>query len=365
MDPTTLRRHQAFWHREETDRPLLGINAGFFVQQRFPRVLERMPQGVIQPDDIPIDRFLEDCDALAESHRDLGDYPYVSAPFVGIPWLEAIAGCPIVGSRENFWAERCVNDLAEWHGPESIRDNPWTRKLLELMQVLVEHSRGRYGVAPTLMRGPLDILAALRGAAEFPLEFVDQPDQVARVLECCAAIWAEVAQLQLGRIPESREGYVAGDAALRCWAPDRLLWLQEDAMSLLSPRLYRQHVLPIDRRLSEMFPCVVYHLHGSALWAIDDLVELPGVRVIELNLEAAACDVAGTWAGWKKIQQHKPVILWRTFGEDCLDWLGKVRREFSAQGVSIQVSTSSLAEAHKVKEGFFEHEHHPDRSVRG
>ena len=49
-------------------------------------------------------------------------------------------------------------------------------------------------------------------------------------------------------------------------------------MSLLSPRLYRQYVLPLDRKLSEMFPCVVYHLHGSALWAIDDLMRLPGVR---------------------------------------------------------------------------------------
>jgi hypothetical protein len=198
----------------------------------------------------------------------------------------------------------------------------------------------------------LDMLAALGGAAELPLAFVDHPEAVVRGLEECAAIWAETARLQFAHIPESRDGYVAGDAALRCWAPEKLLWLQEDAMSLISPRLYRQFVLPIDRKLSEMFSCVVYHLHGSALWAIDDLVGLPGVRVIELNLEAAACDVEGTWAGWKKIQKHKPVILWRTYGDDFLPWLERVRRELPPVGVSIQVSTNNRAEAEKAKAGF-------------
>ena len=363
MEPENRRRHEAFWRHEAMDRPLFGINLGFFVQQRFPRVLAHMPQGIIGPDDIPVDLFLDDCDDLYESHREMGDYPFVAAPFVGIPWLEAIAGCPIIASPANLWAEPCANDLSAWQAPQNVRENPWTQMLLELLRALVKRSRGRYGAAPTLMRGPLDIVSALGGAAKCPLAFLDQPESIVRVLESCAAIWAEVAKLQLELIPESQEGYVAGDAALRCWAPDKLLWLQEDAMSLLSPRLYRQYVLPIDRKLSEMFPCVVYHLHGSALWAIDDLIGLPGVRVIELNLEAAACDVEGTWAGWKRIQEHKPVILWRTYGDDFLPWLERVRREFSSVGLSIQVSTNNLAEADKVKAGWFEYEDHQNRDV--
>lgn len=352
------KRHQAFWHRHPADRPLLGINVGFFLQRRFPRVMERMPQGRIQPGDIPVDLFLKDCDDLHVSHRDLGDYPFVSAPFVGIPWLEAIAGCPVVVSPNNIWAEACVETLERWRPPDSIAENPWARKLVELVYALANHSRGRYGIAPTLMRGPLDVLSALRGAAELPLDFVDCPDVVDRALDRCAAIWTEAARLQHAAIPNSQDGYFAGDAALRCWAPEKLLWLQEDAMSLLSPRLYRRHVLPIDRRLSDAFPCVVFHLHGSALWAIDDLIELPGIRAIELNLEAASCDVEGTWAGWRKIQQRKPVIMWRMYADDFHEWMERVRREFSSAGLSIQVSTSSLCDARKVQEGFLKYEDH-------
>ena len=152
---------------------------------------------------------------------------------------------------------------------------------------------------------------------------------VGPALDECARIWETIARAQLELIPHSAEGYVAGDAALRVWAPEKVLWLQEDAMSLLSPALYRDHVLPVDDRLSNLFPCVAFHLHGSALWAIEDLVKLPGVDAIELNLEAANCDVQGTFAGWKKIQAHKPVILWRMYGDDFDDWFDRVHREFS------------------------------------
>ena len=88
------------------------------------------------------------------------------------------------------------------------------QKLVELMQALVQHGRGRYAVAPTLMRGPLDILAALRGAAQLPLDLIDQPEHAATALDGCAEIWAEAARGNMRGFRDSREGYVAGDAAL-------------------------------------------------------------------------------------------------------------------------------------------------------
>ncbi|MBI2843813.1 MAG: hypothetical protein HYX78_10475 [Armatimonadetes bacterium] len=353
MDNETLRRHKAFWNRQKTDRPLLGINVGFFVNQRFPRVMDRMPEGLVRPDDIPVEEFLEDCDDLYRSHSGLGDYPYVSAAFVGIPWLEAIAGCPVMASPTSFWAEHCVTNWKSHRWLESVLDNPWTKKLLELMQALVQHSSGRYGVAPTLMRGPSDILSAMRGAAELTMDLMDHADWVATAIEHAARIWTEAASAQLDFIPESDEGYVAGDAALRSWAPYKLLWLQEDAISLFSPQMYREYFMHIDRRLSSLFPCIAYHLHGSALWAIDELVQMPGVDVIEINLEAAFCDVEGTFTGWRKIQEHKPVIMWRTYDADFSTWLERVLDEFPPEGLSIQVSAFNAEDARRAEEEFF------------
>jgi hypothetical protein len=352
MPAHVLHRHQQFWDRRPADRPLLGINVGFNLEDTFPRTMARISDGPVKPADIPVDAFLQDCDALARAHEGLGDYPYVAAPFVGVPWLEAIAGCSIAASRNSFWAGPCVTDWRSWRWPESHLDNPWAQKLLELMEALAANAAGRYRVAPTLMRGTSDILAAMRGGAALVMDLMDQPENVQPAIAGAARLWSELATAQLARIPPSADGYVAGAAALRTWAPDKVLWLQEDAMALLSPKLYRRHFLSADRQLSDSFPCVAFHLHGSALWAIDDLVQLPGVDVLELNLEDARCDLEGTFAGWRKIQQHKPVVLWRMYGPDLEAWLKRVLSELPAAGVSVQVSTKDRAEAATVGAAF-------------
>ena len=349
-----LARQRAFWQRQEMDRPLLGLNIGFTVQQRFPLLMAAIPIGRVKPEDIRTDLFLADCDRLYEAHRGLGDYPYVSAPFTGIPWLEAILGCPIMCSGTSFWAEPCVADWRGWRGPQPIWESPWARKLLELMRALVEHGRGRYPAAPTLMRGPSDLMAAMGGASQLPLLMIDEPALARRVAELCTEVWIEVGRAQLELIPESAEGYIAGDAALRAWAPEKLVWLQEDAMALLSPRLYREFILPLDRRIAASFPCTAFHLHGSALWAIDELVKEPAIAVLELNLEDATCDLEATFAGWKKIQAHKPLVIWRMYGGDFRDWLRRVVAELPPRGLSIQVSTHDEEEAYKAMDAFSE-----------
>jgi hypothetical protein len=124
-------------------------------------------------------------------------------------------------------------------------------------------------------------------------------------------------------------------------------------MALLSPDLYREFFFSIDRRIASEFPCTAFHLHGSALWAIDQLVTVPGIDVIELNIEAARCDIKGTFLGWKKIQAHKPLVMWRLYEDDFWDWLDRVLDEFPPRGLSIQVTVKDVEEGKKVKDRFF------------
>ena len=357
MSEETLKRHRAFWNRQPMDRPAWGVTVGFFLNEVYPRVMAKTPLGPVRPEDLPIEEFLKDCDDRWEAQRDFGDFPFTCAP-MHIPWLEAIAGCPIQASPSSFWAEPCLSDWGSWQWDRPVLESPWAQKLLEVMRALGEHSKGRYHVSPTLMRGPADILSAMRGATQFPLDFLDTPDLVASALRQCARIWQEVAQALLQMISPSPEGYIALDAALRAWAPDKLLWLQEDAMALLSPALYREFVLPIDKHLASLFPCVAFHLHGTALWSIDELVQVSEVDVMELNLEAAMCDVEGTFAGWKKIQEHKPLVIWRAYADDFSSWLARIFRELPAKGLAIQVSVRNVEEARKIQNEFRKYESH-------
>ena len=74
--------------------------------------------------------------------------------------------------------------------------------------------------------------------------------------------------------------------------------------------------------------------------------------------EAATCDVEGTFAGWQRIQQHKPLVIWRAYADDFPCWLARVLREFSPRGLAIQISVRDAAEAEKVKEEMLKHDIH-------
>ena len=353
VSPEVAELHRRFYHGEPSDRPLLGFNLGFYIHQAYPTLAKSLPKGQVMPDDILVDPFLEDCERLYQAHLRLGDdYPFIAAPFIYIPWMEAIMGCPIHASETTLWAEPAVDDWGSWHWRRpSVDSDPWARKLIELMEALVDHSNGRYPVAATLMRGPADLLSAMRGAIRFPLDFYDCPDLVRRAAELCAEVWIEVGKAQLDMVPVSSVGYMAGAHGLRSWAPDKLIWLQEDAMALLSPRLFQDVILPLDRRIASEFPCVAFHLHGSALWAVDDLAGAPELNVIELNYESAQCDVEGTFAGWHAILKRKPLVIWKEFnGEAFWPWLDRVLSEFGPNGLSIQITAVTLEEALPVRD---------------
>lgn len=347
----SLHLHKAWYNHEETPRPLLGINVGFWANERFPRTMKTFPEDrPLNPGDFDDKPYIQDADELHILQQGYGDYPFVAAANTAMCWIEAILGCPVFArySSSSIWAEQSVKSLEEFEPPD-LNNNPWFDKLLEQTEALVKQADGRYQVAPTLMRGPSDLLCAVRGGTNLPLDFYDDPDAVVRAAEAIADVHIAVGKAQLELIPDSDDGYIAGDAALKGWSPNRQIWLQEDAMALMDPPTYSNIFLPIDKRIAASFENCIFHLHGTALWAIDELVEIPDLYAIELNLEDATCDIPGTHEGWHKIQARKPVVVWRKYGADSFDdWLKFVLDEYPKKGLCVQVATAGVEEADVV-----------------
>ena len=352
ISPNKYKRYQAFFKREHQNVPLIGCILGFYMHQRFPRTTATLPNRRLTPDDINVDAFLEDSENLYQAYQKLDDdFGFVGAPFISIPWMEAIMGCPLYTQETSIYAQPCVEDLTQWHySPDEALNNHWTQKLLELTEALVQHSGGRYPVAPTLMRGPSDILSAIRGGPVFPLDFYDSPGAVKGVLRLISDIWIEIGKAQLSLIPPSPKGHIAGGHGLKAWAPDKLIWLQEDAMALLSPTFFKQFILPEDQRILAEFKYSAFHLHNTGMWAIDDLVKINELDIIELNAESALTDDEATFSSWHKIKQHKPLVIWKEFKEpDFWPWFTRVLQEFSPEGLSIQYTVKDLEEGLYVR----------------
>lgn len=341
------QRNLAFLQRQEVERPLLACTWGsYFPLEMFPAGAASLPQGYLQPDMIRVEAFLPDYERYYRFHQEAADdVPWVAAPFLGIPWTEAILGCPVAASSETIWSEPYVQDWDQVADLAFSPDNPWVQKLREFMTVLGEYSGGRFPVGTTLMRGPSDMLAALRGHTNLALDLYDCPDKVARAAELVTDIFIHAMKAQLELATGFGGGYCSG-YIFRLWAPQKCAWNQSDTAAFLSPRFYRQLILPHDQRIAQSVDYCFFHLHPPALYAADALVDVPEVSVIEVNVDyggPTATDMIPTFA---KIQQRKPLVIWGRLREEDLE---NILTNLSPRGLCLAPIVDSVEEAKAIK----------------
>lgn len=342
MDEAKLRRHRVFLKRGPADRPLFGSwFFGSFIQEQFPNVAAALKPGPIKPDDIPIEPYLKDVAFLWEACEKLNDdYPFAIGPFYGVPWMEAIMGCPVNFSEGTMWAEPCIRDWERFSWEPPGLDNPWAQKLLEFLEALVRHSAGRYACTLTLMRGVGDMCAAMRGTSELAMDLYDYPGNVQGLAQLCADVWIEIGKAQWALLPESDNGYVVGrGAVLRCWMPEKGIWLQDDAMMVLSPSFFRELFLPQVKRIADQFPMVAFHLHSNYSWPVEALLGADEIDVIQLSYDGGSVELENVIGEWKKIQEKKPCIA---YAEVSPGQLGHIVEELAPNGLSIQTTSPTL-----------------------
>ena len=97
------------------DRPLIGPwTSGYYPAEQFPCGTARWQTGaVLQANEVSFASFAEDYERLYEAqHENNSDLGYVGSAYWGIPWLEAIMGCPVAVAVANCCAKamalRCI-----------------------------------------------------------------------------------------------------------------------------------------------------------------------------------------------------------------------------------------------------------------
>ncbi len=258
---TRIQRYEVWRKRLPTSRPMIGFAWEPEVPP-LPEMLDRVGAGQeFSPDDIDPRIVLPRLEEWYQADSQLHCETIQSfGPALGVPWVEAMAGCPVVAYPGSLWAEVCVKDLDDRPPVRFDPGNPWLKKVQELTRVMVDASAGRFPVCLPLMRGPLDTLAAMRTPAQMCLDMVDRPEAVHRLLGEIADMWIGIAEALLPLIPPFHGGYVT---RMRMWAPGPAVTPQNDVSSLVSPRMYEEFGLPYDRRITARFPFHSFHMHST------------------------------------------------------------------------------------------------------
>ena len=350
-------KNSAFLNRANVDRPLIGIHIW---DPQFRKLYKETnktiaEKGEVKPEDIVTKNFLKDIDRIIAMHEEIGgDLLWPVCPYVYIPWMEAIIGCPIYSNETTFFAKAFINKWDDFYNKkvDISKNNRWLSKLLEIQSALVEHLCANYPVSSSShLRGPVDMMAAALGQTRMPLELYDNPDKIKEMCSIYAEVFIGVAKMQ-NEIASKSEfgGFTVNGYGI--WTPYVCQYLQDDAMAFLSPRFYRELIKEQHIKIVNSFDSVFYHLHPISLFIIDDLLKMKKVSVIEVNREPEAIgpSIKELLQIFRKIQNNgKSLLINFTQSAVSLDLFEKeveiICRELFYNGLCIYVMADNIEDA--------------------
>lgn len=313
-------RHMAFRQRQLTERPLIGL----YRESMFPLgpFLKRLGiDGEVRPDDIDLDIWLA-CyeDYWQRTGLAWGDMLHFAHP-AKLPWMEAIAGCPVHLSRESgsAWAEPRSSFHLSRDEVSLDRRNPWFQLLLEATEALVDLAAGRFPVCSGAMRGVSDMMAAMLGPNRFYLAIGDAPEALAALAQQMADLWIEVVRALYEVIPPFAEGFVN----YGLWTPGISPVYQEDAAGLISLSDFEQVFAECTRRVLSAFPYPLIHLHSAGLQILPSVLKAHPTALIEVHIDAGGPPVEALVTRLRHVQEVAPLLI---FGDHdpvmaCLEQL--------------------------------------------
>ena len=334
-----IARHEAFLNRASVERPLLGFwLGGYYPAEQFPTGTAGWRDGrELRPADVVFAPFAADYETLFRTHQQADDdFFYVGSAYWGIPWLEAIMGCPVAAAGANCRAESCLVELTELPSL-NLEGNPWFQALRRFTEELATFAAGRFPVCPPLLRGPGDCASAMLGGMPFVMGFHDDPVRMQSLLRHCSQTRLSVVRKLHEVIPPWHDTHAAGGYPSKLWCRRPVAYCQEDSAALLSPDLFRQFLLPIHREQCRAADVNFIHLHSSCLYPVDILVENRCYDVLQINIDhpgGSSPALPELLPSLKRIQSARlPLLLW---GELSPGEWHTLRKELSPVGLSLQ-----------------------------
>jgi hypothetical protein len=194
------------------------------------------------------------------------------------------------------------------------------------------------------MRGIADLLSALYGPENFVLRMYDDPEEVHAVVAQLTDYWIAFGRCLLNRLPLFQGG--TGSFFYGLWCPGRMIWLQEDAVALLSPALYEEFIYPADLRIAESFENAVMHLHPTRFIPSRQLVETK-LAAIELHVDHDGPRAEAVEPHYRTVLQRKPLLIWGDLTSADLDF---VLAHLPGEGLALNIVVKSAADAPAIWE---------------
>jgi hypothetical protein len=321
-DPAKIEGYRKWWNLSPVKRPLVGFSfKSWFPLDEFKASASWEKDKPLTSDMVVPEDFMDDQERLLREGETMDDDILRGAsPSQAVFWGDGTLGCKMRVLPGNVVAEE--RNLS-WEEAEKVgldRNSPWFKKYVEFIDVLVKRSAGRYPISHGTLNGPLDYVVSMRGHEQTVVDLMLDPDPTVRLLERMGTFFIDMTKEAWKRIPKFHGGYY--DAQYNIWAPDTIIRMQEDAVAVLSPELYRKYLGPVDARVSASFNCSFIHLHATSMIVLDQMLEIPTIKCYEINNDVGGPPVDTMVPYFQMVQKaKKPLVIRGSFTPDELKLL--------------------------------------------
>lgn len=329
---------EAFWERRPTDRPPLGVvRREVFMPSLYRR--EHVARGELQPHDVGPHLAASDYQfGFAERAVSCDDFIAFSAPWRGVPWLEACCGCRVLCAEGSLAPEAFVEALKQLAELPIPAENGWFACMERQTEQLLATAPPDCWISPTILRGCSDVLGAMRGQVGFFLDLNDNPELVRQIAGRVNRLLIDALDRHFSVVPPKLGGYTN---VFGYWAPDKTAVIQEDGMCMCAAGVYREmfqeHNAEVVRHLGDS---VFFHMHSAGFQHYREVLAIPGLAGIQMTMDPNGPAPADMLPVFREVLERSRLILWAKQG--CRG-LPEVLRQLPREGLYVIVPDADIA----------------------
>jgi len=235
----------------------------------------------------------------------------------GCTSVAAIYAVPILYAQDNwpncehrYLSDEEVDSLE----PPNLNTNPFFQQLMAQVDWIAAHEGRVEGFIN--WQGVFNNAYRLRGEKLF-YDMVDSPQRCRRFFDCICTTMTEAAKLLHRRQGET--GVKVG-----------FFTVSNCLVNMVSPKQYRDILLPFDRRIGEAFGCIGIH---NCAWNADpyiaDYAAIPHLSYIDMGLDSDLAQARQTIADARRALMYTPMDLAKKSLEAIRADLERVARDYA------------------------------------
>ena len=332
IEESIERFKTSFWARNNSVRPPVGIvEVDSFLPIKY--LNGKFTKKDISIEDILCANVDSDYEFISKRKKIIhDDFIPFSAPWRAIPWLEAICGCPVHYSSGSMAPDKAILDVEDLLKIQDFEKPEWRDFLFQQTEHLTKNMARDCWVSPSILRGPSDILAAMRGMDNFYMDSLLKPDLLDKAAAHLTGLTANIIEKHFAYVKPQLGGY---GHIYGYWSPEKTNVYQEDAMGMVDPGIFRDIFLKHNNTLVKRLDGhAFFHLHSTGFAHYKHLLEIEGLSGIEITIEQNGPPLIDLVEVFKEILSKTRLIL---FVDAYFDQLNEVLKQIPSDGLYLLI----------------------------